>query len=255
MASSNILRIDVSTEDKKEKVLKLFNEFKKINDIYNFFGVTKTPTNSKIVHEVAEIIGFDLNQYKEHPKKYCIECGKEIISRNAKKFCSSSCAAKHNNTGREHSEETKRKIALSLSKSGNIKKREKYCVNCGKKLKGSQVKYCSFECYNEYNYKNRIAQWQENPETVKSEYIPPYIKRYLMEKHNCKCEKCGWGEKNETTGKIPLEVHHMDGDCTNNKEDNLQLLCPNCHSLTPNHGSLNKMSKRYKLKKYKNLIK
>ena len=31
----------------------------------------------------------------------------------------------------------------------------------------------------------------------------------------------------------PLEpyedVHHIDGNCTNNKEENLQLLCPNCH--------------------------
>ena len=76
-----------------------------------------------------------------------------------------------------------------------------------------------------------------------------------MKLHNNKCEKCGWGEVNETTGNVPLEVHHIDGDCTNNSEDNLQLLCPNCHSLTANHGSLNKFSKRYKLKKYKNLIK
>ena len=76
-----------------------------------------------------------------------------------------------------------------------------------------------------------------------------------MEKHDSKCQKCGWSEKNETTGNIPLEIHHIDGDCCNNSEENLQLLCPNCHSLTPNYGSLNKNSKRYKLKKYKELIK
>ena len=32
-------------------------------------------------------------------------------------------------------------------------------------------------------------------------------------------------------------MHHIDGDCTNNKMENLQLLCPNCHSLTSNFGS------------------
>lgn len=32
------------------------------------------------------------------------------------------------------------------------------------------------------------------------------------------------------TGEPPLHVHHIDGDATNNSEDNLQLLCPNCHS-------------------------
>ena len=30
---------------------------------------------------------------------------------------------------------------------------------------------------------------------------------------------------------------HIDG---NNEESNLQLLCPNCHSLTPTFGALNK---------------
>lgn len=52
---------------------------------------------------------------------------------------------------------------------------------------------------------------------------------YLRGHH---CEKCGlelW--LNEP---IPLEVHHKDGDKLNNELDNLQLLCPNCHSLTDN---------------------
>ncbi len=52
---------------------------------------------------------------------------------------------------------------------------------------------------------------------------------YLRGRH---CEKCGlelW--LNEP---IPLEVHHKDGDKLNNELDNLQLLCPNCHSLTDN---------------------
>ena len=48
------------------------------------------------------------------------------------------------------------------------------------------------------------------------------------------CEMCGL---NEWIGqKIPLELHHMDGDRFNNQLENLQILCPNCHSLTPNHS-------------------
>ena len=46
-----------------------------------------------------------------------------------------------------------------------------------------------------------------------------------------KCENCGietWlGEP------INLEVHHINGDRTNNSLENLKLLCPNCHSYTP----------------------
>ena len=47
-----------------------------------------------------------------------------------------------------------------------------------------------------------------------------------------KCENCGLSEW--MGEKIALEVHHKDGDSLNNELSNLQLLCPNCHSLTNN---------------------
>ena len=65
-----------------------------------------------------------------------------------------------------------------------------------------------------------------------------------MKKKNNACELCGWNKMNPHTNRIPLQIHHIDGDCTNNKEENLQLLCPNCHSLSDNYGSTNKNSKR-----------
>lgn len=61
-----------------------------------------------------------------------------------------------------------------------------------------------------------------------------------MGKYNYKCQLCGWGEMNKYTNKVPLQVHHIDGNSENNNEDNLLLLCPNCHSLTENFGSKNK---------------
>ena len=58
------------------------------------------------------------------------------------------------------------------------------------------------------------------------------LKKNLIKIRGNKCEKC----HNEFwMGKpIALELHHIDGDRTNNVLDNLQLLCPNCHSLTDN---------------------
>ena len=47
-----------------------------------------------------------------------------------------------------------------------------------------------------------------------------------------KCEICNlkyWNGK-----QIPLELHHIDGNHLNNRIDNFQILCPNCHSLTEN---------------------
>ena len=54
---------------------------------------------------------------------------------------------------------------------------------------------------------------------------------------------CGWGEKNPFTNLIPLEVHHKDGNHENNLEENLQLLCPNCHAQTENYRTRNNTEK------------
>lgn len=44
-----------------------------------------------------------------------------------------------------------------------------------------------------------------------------------------KCAKCGIGK--EYNGlPITLEVDHIDENWRNNKKENLQFLCPNCHS-------------------------
>lgn len=57
-----------------------------------------------------------------------------------------------------------------------------------------------------------------------------------IKKH--KCEICGLTEWNNE--KIPLELHHIDGDRYNNVYENLQILCPNCHSQTDNNSGKNK---------------
>lgn len=74
--------------------------------------------------------------------------------------------------------------------------------------------------------------------------ISKTIRRYLFEKNNNACELCGWSVVHPKTGTVPLQIHHIDGDCRNNKEENLQLLCPNCHTLTENWGRLNDKSNR-----------
>jgi hypothetical protein len=59
------------------------------------------------------------------------------------------------------------------------------------------------------------------------------IKKSLIKSKGNTCQNCNsstWLDK-----KIPLEVHHIDGNKVNNSEINLQLLCPNCHALTANY--------------------
>jgi hypothetical protein len=57
--------------------------------------------------------------------------------------------------------------------------------------------------------------------------------KLILFKHGLKinkCECCGI----ETWNNLPIvmQLHHIDGDPTNNTIENLQILCPNCHSQT-----------------------
>lgn len=55
-----------------------------------------------------------------------------------------------------------------------------------------------------------------------------------------RCECCGLAEWNGE--KIPLELHHINGDNTDNRIENLEILCPNCHALTDNYRGRNRAS-------------
>lgn len=67
------------------------------------------------------------------------------------------------------------------------------------------------------------------------------VKTLLIKRRGHKCECCGltrWMERD-----ITLEVHHIDGKRKNNVAENLTLLCPNCHSYTPNWRGRNRNKK------------
>jgi len=52
-----------------------------------------------------------------------------------------------------------------------------------------------------------------------------------------KCESCGLMEW--LGSPIPLQLHHQNGVHSDNRLENLELLCPNCHSLTDNFAGKN----------------
>lgn len=125
------------------------------------------------------------------------------------------------------------------------------CRNCNKEIKNKN-KYCSVKCQKEYEYMNFIKKWKEGETSgMRGEYqLSMHIKTYLLEKYNNQCARCGWGETNQYTEKIPLEIEHIDGNYKNNKEENLIVLCPNCHSLTSTYKGANYNHGRKTRKKY-----
>lgn len=120
---------------------------------------------------------------------------------------------------------------------------------------------------NSKTLKNKIEEYNidishftyGNAKRSKTEYIP--AEKYLTKnsilkssklkikllkekiKEN-KCECCGISE---WRGKpITIQLHHIDGDNTNNELSNLMMLCPNCHSQTDNYcGSANEKQHYY----------
>jgi RNase P subunit RPR2 len=70
--------------------------------------------------------------------------------------------------------------------------------------------------------------------------VSDHVRRYLIEQGGERCSRCGWHERHPITGRVPLEIDHLDGNYANNSLSNVRLLCPNCHALTPTYRALNK---------------
>ena len=117
---------------------------------------------------------------------------------------------------------------------------------CGRKVSRPTALFLSNKCQKDYEYRQYIERWKTGLETGLKGYnqISAYIRRYLVEKYGEKCARCGWSERHPVTGRVPVEIEHVDGNFRNTTEDNLTLLCPNCHSLTPTYRALNAGSGR-----------
>lgn len=118
------------------------------------------------------------------------------------------------------------------------------CKECQSETARVSYTYCSNQCQALYQYKQYITAWKQGLVTggrgIHTKNISRHLKRYLVEKNGEQCSLCGWHKKHPSTGNVPLEIDHIDGNAENNQEKNLRLLCPNCHSLTPSFRNLNK---------------
>jgi predicted nucleic acid-binding Zn ribbon protein len=148
----------------------------------------------------------------------CKNCLADIP--NERKFCDSSCAATYNN---------------KLYPKRTYGRTKPKCLYCGKEINARyDQKFCSNKCQgesrrNELFEKVRLEKFDELGNKAS---IDRTTKKYLIKVYGDKCMKCGWDDVNHWTGKVPIELNHIDGNPENHKLNNVELLCPNCHSLS-----------------------
>jgi len=170
--------------------------------------------------------------YNKNPRTCCY-CGSVIpYKKRINKFCNHSCSCSYNNQGlvRNKNGHNGRTDLVLIPKNK--------CIRCGKLTKN--IKYCSNIC------KELDSEYKIVKQITKTGVLPTYIsggikkraKRYLIDKRGRRCEKC----KNDIWMGvlIPIEFHHKDGNPDNNKEENIEILCSNCHAITINHRGRNK---------------
>lgn len=88
-----------------------------------------------------------------------------------------------------------------------------------------------------YPAHNRSVQTADEAFQKGSKASKGILVYWLKQEREWKCECCGL---TEWQGKrLPLEVHHINGDRTDQRRENLQILCPNCHAITENWRSGN----------------
>lgn len=153
-------------------------------------------------------------------EKECLTCDKifETAAPNAK-YCSSKCRNRSHNT-------------KSICDCGSVKSsNSSQCLSC----------YRSFvQQSNSPRSAALLASWLSGEWSGGSvRKLSQTVRRYLLEKSNYCCEECGFNTPHPSDGNTILEIDHIDGDGSNHSPENLRVLCPNCHALTPTYRARN----------------
>lgn len=110
------------------------------------------------------------------------------------------------------------------------------CIECNVPLKRANRKFCSNKCQGSKKRRETFEKIEAGDTTLHEESY----REYLINKYGSVCMECNWSKINIHTGKVPIQLEHIDGNFENNTLSNLKILCPNCHSLTPHGEALTK---------------
>ena len=178
-----------------------------------------------------------LRNYYDNPN-YCHFCNNIIVvnkndsvsNTRKKKFCNQECSLNYQHDN-----------AVVKAKRRELK----VCKICGNKINSANQSGLCMSCLREEREKEKIRIWKETGNTGcgTATTIRNCIRDYIFEKQNKQCAVCHidaiWNGK-----ELHFILDHIDGDASNNFEDNLRLVCPNCDSQLDTYKSRNKNSAR-----------
>jgi hypothetical protein len=158
--------------------------------------------------------------------KNCKKCGNNFEpSKGLINYCTLECR-----NSRSWSEEDKKKKSISAKSSEKVK------ISNSDRPQDFWIKISETR---KENHKKQILESEYSDLSFESLRF-----RILYEQHN-KCNSCGLDKW--LGNDIILELEHKDGDNKNNNRENLEMICPNCHSLTQTWRGRNKRERKHRV--------
>lgn len=163
--------------------------------------------------------------------KKCFHCGR--LTKNPK-FCNHSCSAKYNNARKIINEKQRLKTSATLkqgflletpdARKKRIQKNKDAWNDTKKRKKHSKV-------LREAHAKKHQKIKREIP----FEKWPKRLQvKFLFDENGNICKKCEFEYTDPITKRGPFDIHHINGNNSDWKKDNLEILCLNCHWKTEN---------------------
>ena len=136
-----------------------------------------------------------------------------------------------------------------MSVVGRSLARMTQCRHCGSALsRRSQKVYCGNACQAMARRDTGIKLWLDTGEASVDSRRTHYIRQYLSDAQGGCCAICG-GANTWLGAHLALVLDHVDGNPTNNRRENLRLVCPNCDSQLATYKSRNRGNGRHARRK------